>query len=1061
MDTGQGFVSRRSFLEASAAGAAAVSPLRVRPAAAGRVLTYRETTGGSVTARLGGDFVVAEVQGVLWRIPRVGGDAVRLTRWELEATRPALSPDGRTVAVCGYQGGGFHLWTMRPDGGGLRRLTDGPWDDRGVAWSPDGTRLAFSSERGGDPVAGGAFGLWTLDVSDGRPTRLTGGDHEDYDPAWFPDGRSLVCVRAAHTPDGGDDGGLSLVRVPTAGGPARVLRTVAAGRLLCPAVSPAGRIAYLRLTGTSSSPSLPAATATLMVDDQVIAEGEDLAAAPPCWLGEDRLLYVADGRIRVRRVGAQGAADVEEIPFTAPMPVPGPHHRPARRVPDPAVPVPVRGLHRPVLAPDGRSAAFVALNALWLLPLEDTGPAAVPRRLVRAADVHYLQAPAWAPDGRSLLYCTDRDGLTAVHRLRLADLHDERVTGDGRLYPALSPDGSLLACQDVTGNLLVRDLATGEERVAARPMATDGPPGAPTWSSDGRHLAFCDRNRLNRRFREGYNLIRIVDVRTGAERRRLPADHQSLSDRVAAGPVWSPDGRWMAFVAESVLWLLPVAADGTPTGPARRLTDEPADHPSWAGDSRTLLYLSCGALRLLRLDSAHVPGRPRTVPLTLTARRAPGSWEPLRVHAGRLWDGTGSAPRQDMDVLIRGGRITAVEPHRARRPGHRTLDASGQTVLPGLFDSHTHPYTATYGARQNLTFLAYGITTTACMGGPLYETVRLRESAASGHGLGPRSLACAELIDGARTAYGMGRAHRTEPGVRATLRRAAALDVDFVKTYVRAPGETMALAARAAHRLGVPCGSHLIFPGRAAGQDLTTHLQATQRLPYGHATTPLGGVRQDLVEQYADGAFALIATPFTAQCLLGADPALADDPRVNALMPPWDAAAVRDRAATAPTRRQLDSLATEMADYRRLTERGAVLVLGTDSPLVPVGLSLHLALRALHRHGFSAAQALHTVTVGPARLFGLDRDLGTVEAGKLADLTVVDGDPFDDFDTLVDTPVVLRDGIPHHRDDLTALGPADTPAPPHTTWLDVAHRFQHPSCCHSDELFRRSESSPS
>uniref|UniRef100_UPI003CD0989C hypothetical protein n=1 Tax=Streptomyces hawaiiensis TaxID=67305 RepID=UPI003CD0989C len=48
----------------------------------------------------------------------------------------------------------------------------------------------------------------------------------------------------------------------------------------------------------------------------------------------------------------------------------------------------------------------------------------------------------------------------------------------------------------------------------------------------------------------------------------------------------------------------------------------------------------------------------------------------------------------------------------------------------------------------------------------------------------------------------------------------------------------MAMAAAAAHQLGVPCGSHLCAPGRAAGQDLTTHLQATQRLDYGHATTP-------------------------------------------------------------------------------------------------------------------------------------------------------------------------------------------------------------------------------
>ncbi|MFF7356104.1 LpqB family beta-propeller domain-containing protein [Streptomyces filipinensis] len=1049
MDFGR--VDRRRFLGTAAAGlvtAVSPPPAGAREAADGagapagrtqRYLTYTRMTGGSVTACRAGGALIAEVQGVLWRVPRGGGTAEQVTGWELEATRPAVSPDGESLAVCGYRGGGFHLWTLRPDGGGLRQVTDGPWDDRGVAWSPDGTRLAFSSERGGDATAGASYGLCVLDVAAGRPRRLTGGDYEDFDPAWSADGRSLVCVRAAHTPGGGNDGGLALVRVPAAGGPAEVLRTVTGGRLLCPSVSPSGRIAYVRLAGPAA-PGLPADAALLMVDGEVVTADEDLAAAPPCWLSEDELLYVGDGRIRIRSLGG---SSVREVPFAARMPMPGPSPVRRRRPLAPERQRPVRGLHRPALSPDGRSVAFVALNALWLMPV---GGAA--RKLLQAADVHLLQMPTWAPDGGSLLYCTDQDGLVAVRRRHLDSGADEPLTEGGRLYPALSPDGTRLACQDLTGNLLLRTLATGDEQRLARPLATDGPPGAPSWSPDGRYLAFCDRNRLNQRFREGYHLIRVIDTRTGGERRHLPAEHQSLSDRVAAGPVWSPDGRWMALVAESALWLLPVTADGTPEGPAHRLTDEPADHPSWSADSATLLYLSAGRLRRLSVPTA----RARTLPVRLTTGRTAGAFaEPLRIHAGQLWDATGAPPRHDVDILVTGKRITAVEPHRARRPGHRTLDASDRTVLPGLFDSHTHPYAATYGARQSLTALAYGITTTACLGGPLYDAVRLREAAASGDLLGPRQLACAELVDGARTAYSMGRAHRTGEGVRRTLRRATALDVDFVKTYVRASGEVMAEAAEAAHALGVPSGSHLCAPGRAAGQDLTTHLQATQRLEYGHAVTPLGWIGQDLVQQYADGSFALVITPFSAQILLAAEPRLAEDPRVTRLMPPWDAAAVREHARTAPTDAQRQALATEMADYRRLAADGARIALGTDAPLVPVGLSLHLALRALHAHGFTPAEALHSATTVPARLFGLDADLGTVEEGRIADLTIVAGDPFSDFATLVDIPVVVREGVPHAQGDLTSAHRPDAAAgqaPPRgMTWLEVAGHLRRSSCC--------------
>ncbi|MFB8176928.1 amidohydrolase family protein [Streptomyces sp. NPDC055966] len=1046
MDVGR--FNRRGFLGTAAAGLATVASARTATAAeppdtaatptgpAGRAATFTELSGGSVTAVGPDGELIAEVQGVLWRIPRAGGVAEQVTDWTLEATRPALSPDGRTLAVCGYRGGGFHLWTLRPDGGGLRQLTDGPWDDRGAAWSPDGTRLAFSSERGGDATAGGSYGLWVVDAAGGQPRRLSGGDFEDYDPAWSPDGRSLVCVRAAHVSGGGNDGGLSLVRVPAAGGEAQVVRTVTGGRLLCPSVSPAGRIAYVHLNGPSTAGD-SADTAALMVDGEVVTADEDLAAAPLCWLSEDELLYVGDGRIRIRSLAD---SSVREVPFTARMPMPEPSRRGRRRPLALEEPAHVRGVHRPVLAPDGRSVAFAALGALWLMPVDGT-----PRKLVQEADVHWVQMPAWAPDGRSLLYCTDRDGLVAVRRYHLHDGTDEAVTGGGRLFPALSPDGTRLACQDVTGNLLLRTLATSEERTLAKPLAVDGPPGAPTWSPDGRYIAFCDRNRLNQRFREGYNLIRVIDTRTGRERRHLPAEHQSLSDRVASGPVWSPDGHGMALVAESALWLLPVSADGTPSGPARRLTDEPADHPSWSADSGTILYLCEGRLRSLAVGAS----RTRTLPLRLTWGGGPRP-EPLRIHAGQLWDATGAPPRHDVDILVTGKRITAIEPHRARRPGHRTLDASERTVVPGLVDSHTHPYTATYGARQSLTTLAYGITTTFCLGSPLYDAVRLREAAGSGALLGPRQLACAELLDGARTAYAMGRAHRTRDGVRRSLRRATALEVDFVKTYVRAPGETMAMAAETAHALGVPSGSHLCAPGRSAGQDLTTHLQATQRLDHGHATTPLGRVNQDLVQQYADGSFAMIITPFHARILLAADPGLADDPRVTALMPPWDVAAVRKEAGAEPTDHDRLALEREMADYRRLVSHGTRISLGTDAPLVPVGLSLHLGLRALRAHGFSAAEALHTATAEPARLFGLDADLGTVEEGKIADLAIVDGDPFADFATLVDIPVVVREGVPHTQGDLTsAHRGATAPEPPRDgSWLEVAHRLREGSCCH-------------
>lgn len=202
---------------------------------------------------------------------------------------------------------------------------------------------------------------------------------------------------------------------------------------------------------------------------------------PPRWVSRDELLLTVDGRFRVFRVspavrsGAAGAGEesdrkgvaYEEIPFSATLPVNRPRYRVKRYDFDSGEVRPVRGLHLPALSPDGRKVAFAALNSLWVA---DVSGGRAPRRVVRAAPTRYLLAPTWTPDGRALVYADDRDGLLAARRRDLASGEETVLASGGGVHPALSPDGKRLACVDMSGNLVLRDLDAGTERVLATPM---------------------------------------------------------------------------------------------------------------------------------------------------------------------------------------------------------------------------------------------------------------------------------------------------------------------------------------------------------------------------------------------------------------------------------------------------------------------------------------------------------------------------------------------------------------------------------------------------------------
>ena len=300
----------------------------------------------------------------------------------------------------------------------------------------------------------------------------------------------------------------------------------------------------------------------------------------------------------------------------------------------------------------------------------------------------------------------------------------------------------------------------------------------------------------------------------------------------------------MAFVMDSVLWIRPVDARGIPAGPARQINHEVTDAPTWSGDSKQLLYLSNGKLRLVSIDGS----APRDVPLELTWHREKTA-APTIIHAGTC---LGWAWRRCAGQRRHCGRRQPHPKRRSRtatRPTARCWRAMAawwmrrvETVIPGLWESHTHEWISGkfYGARLGRLWLAYGVTELQSQGDPVYRAVETREAYASAGRVGPRFFASGEAIDGERVYYNFMRPTMSDAQLDLELARAQALDYDLVKTYVRLPHAMQQKAMTFAHdKMGVVTSSHYMLPGIAYGMDLMSHLSATARL-----ASPIPGRRQ-------------------------------------------------------------------------------------------------------------------------------------------------------------------------------------------------------------------------
>jgi hypothetical protein len=487
----------------------------------------------------------------------------------------------------------------------------------------------------------------------------------------------------------------------------------------------------------------------------------------------------------------------------------------------------------------------------------------------------------------------------------------------------------------------------------------------------------------------------------------------SIDSRGGCGPVWSPDGMKMAAIYEGVLAVWPVSPAGQPLGPPRHITTESAHSPSWAGDSRRILYQSLDKLRLVDIETGETRDVPNDLKYTLDVPKGR-----LIVHAGRLVDMKSQTPRTDVDIVIEGNRIKSVEPHSAgRHAGGQVVDASALTVMPGLVEFHSH-LQKDFGEPQGRAWLAFGVTTVRSPGSTPYEAVEDREASEAGVRVGPRVYGTGYLMEWLRTYYKMGIAISSVGQFEMELQRAKVLQHDLIKSYVRLPDLQQRRMVEFAHSIGVPVATHEIYPAAFVGVDVTEHTTATSRRGYSPKATTLQRAYDDVIQLFGKSGrtFCPMISGSGLRKIFETEPELKKDPRFT-LYPEWMQQQIaREPGQGGPGGGDVSGGARMVMDTMRA---GALIVAGTDTPNA---INLHGELTAYVQAGMTPYEALKAATVNPA--LALNLDAGTIEPGKLADIIMVDGDPLADIANVRRVKRVIVNGRPFDVDQLIKGGAA-------------------------------------
>lgn len=402
----------------------------------------------------------------------------------------------------------------------------------------------------------------------------------------------------------------------------------------------------------------------------------------------------------------------------------------------------------------------------------------------------------------------------------------------------------------------------------------------------------------------------------------------------------------------------------------------------------------------------------------------------LVVTNARIFDPRIPGVAEGMTIVVEGNRIVSVSPGTGITPAGEVIDARGKTVLPGLWDMHVH-----IGETSAMLQIAAGVTSARDLGNDADSLLELKRKIESGEAIGPR-LVMAGLIDGRGPYQGPTKMLvDTEDEGRAAIDFFVSHGYEGLKIYSSIKPELVPFLTRYAHEKGLRVSGH-IPAGMTASQAVDAGYDEIQ-----HANMLFLNFWPEIKETRTPARFTEVANRGLNLDLESAEVRafldklktrhIAIDPTVNVFEGMFTARAgspdpgyvmIADRLPP-QVRRQLLTGGLPVpegkdADYRASFQRmlelvkaahdaGVTVVAGTDAFS---GFALQREFELYVQAGMEPMEVLRIATLVPAQLLKREKDLGAIDAGKLADFILVDGDPTKNISDLRKVTTVVKDG---------------------------------------------------